>query len=186
MPQILTDEQRDKLVNTPDWRTRLGRRDRALLAVMAYGGLRIQEAAHLRRDEITFEGEKMRLTFAGKGGYIRTVTMPEKAAKLVKAYIVTHTSAFAFPGREDAPRAKAGHLEARSVRARVAIHAKKAGMPSWFHAHSLRHTFGSTVMRKTGDLFLTSRVLGHRSVKTTADYYLAFDASYADKAAEVF
>jgi hypothetical protein len=41
-------------------------------------------------------------------------------------------------------------------------------------------------MRKTGDLFLTARVLGHRSVKTTADYYLAFDASYADKAAGVF
>lgn len=179
MPKVLTEAERDRLVDTPDERTRLGKRDRALLSIMAYGGLRIAEACGLTRENITREGGRMRLTFTGKGGHSRTVSLPSRASSAVDKWLMTHTSPYVFPAR-------GGPLKPRGARQRVYLHAEAAGLPDWVHPHTLRHTFGSTVQRKLGDLFLTARVMGHRSVKTTADYYLAFDATYADKAAEVF
>jgi len=179
MPRVLTDAQRDKLVNTPSCKTRQGKRDRALLAILAYGGLRIAEACSLRREDITMEDGQMRLTFTGKKGHARTVSLPRRAVSEVVSSLATHTSAFVFPGRD-------GPLGVRAGRYVVMAHAKAAGLPEWVHPHTLRHTYGSSVQRALGDLFLTARVLGHRSVKTTADYYLAFDSKYADRAAGVF
>ena len=179
MPKVLTDSQRDKLVNTPSTRTPLGKRDRALLAVLAYGGLRIAEACALRRDDITYEDSQMRLTFTGKKGHARTVSLPRRAVSEVESWLTCHTSPFIFPGAD-------GSLKPRAGRYRVMAHAEAAGLPDWVHPHTLRHTYGSSVQRALGDLFLTARVLGHRSVKTTADYYLAFDPKYADRAAGVF
>lgn len=179
MPKVLTEEQRDLLVDTPDCRTRLGKRDRALLSILAYGGLRIAEACSLKREEVTREGTKMRLTFAGKGGHSRTVSLPLRASSAVEKYLMTHTSPFVFPAR-------GGPLKVSGARKRVYLHAEAAGLPEWVHPHTLRHTYGSTLQRKKGDLFLTARVMGHRSIKTTAEYYLAFDSNYADLAAEVF
>jgi integrase/recombinase XerC/integrase/recombinase XerD len=62
----------------------------------------------------------------------------------------------------------------------------KGGLPEWLHPHALRHYYGTKLMRETGDIFLVSRVLGHSNMQTTARYYLAFDASYADRAAKIW
>jgi integrase len=177
MLKVLTEVQVDALLAAPDWRTRLGKRDRAFLHILALGGLRISEACNLRMDELEWEGDSLRLTFAGKGGYVRTVSLPERAVKALKMHIVGQTSAFVFPGRGEA-------LSARAAHSIVVSAAQKAGLPDWVHPHSLRHTYGTLLMRKTGDLFLVSRVLGHRNMQTTTQYYLAYDRTYADRAAE--
>jgi len=89
------------------------------------------------------------------------------------------TSDYLFAGRS-------GPLSPRSGHFIVCSYAKKIGLPDWVHPHSLRHTYGTKIMRETGDIFLVSRVLGHADISTTAKYYLAYDPSYADKAAEVW
>lgn len=179
MRDILSDEQVTALVNAPDLRTRQGRRDRAFLSVMAYGGLRIAEACNLRRDEVQPAGDLVRLTFAGKGGKTRTVSLPQKAASGLLRYMQSHTSAYVFPGRDGPIKPRGGsYVVQRAV--------EDAGLPGWIHPHALRHYYGSKLMRETGDLFLVSRVLGHSNMNTTARFYLAFDPSYADRAANVW
>lgn len=84
MLQVLTDAQIQSLVNAPDLRTRLGVRDKALMSVMAFGGLRIQEACHLRKAEVIRRDGITRLTFSGKGGKTRTVTLPPQADSAVE------------------------------------------------------------------------------------------------------
>ena len=64
--------------------------------------------------------------------------------------------------------------------------AQAANLPAWVHPHTLRHSYATKLIRATGDVFLVSRVLGHSNMQTTARYYLSYDATYADKAAEVF
>lgn len=180
MRDILTDEQVEALVTAPDLRTRQGYRDRAFLSIMAYGGLRIQEACSLRRDEVQTSDGRTRLTFVGKGGKKRTVALPQRAVSPLIKHLASHRSAYVFPGRDGLPvRPRGGsYIVERAVEA--------AGLPSWIHPHALRHYYGSKLMRETGDLFLVSRVLGHSNMNTTARFYLAFDPTYADRAAEVW
>lgn len=182
--RALTESQVKALVSAPDGRTRYGNRDRALIAVMAYGGLRIAEACSLSREDIELDGRHTRLTFVGKGGKQRTVSLPQRAATVLKTHLTTHTSPFVFPTALGG--GSTGHLMPRHARLIVQSYAREVGLPTWFHPHSLRHTYASTVQRKLGDLHLTQNVLGHSSPATTAAYYLAFDPRYADKAAAVF
>lgn len=180
MLKVLTDEQIEALINAPDLRTRQGRKERAFLSLLAFGGLRIQEVCSLRRDEVHVVGDLIRLTFAGKGGKTRTVTLPRRAVSDVVRHLSTHSSPYVFPGRYALPITPNGgyKIVERNVMA--------AGLPSWVHPHTLRHSYGTKLMRETGDIFLVSRVLGHSKIDTTARYYLAFDPSYADRAANVW
>jgi integrase len=178
--QVLTDEQVNALVNVPDLRTRQGRKDRAFLSILAYGGLRIQEACSLRRDEVRVEGDRVRLTFAGKGGKTRTVSLPQRAVSGLVKHMQSHTSPYVFTGRGGLPMTPNGGYKV------VERNAIQAGLPSWVHPHTLRHSYGTKLMRETGDIFLVSRVLGHANMQTTARFYLAFDQSYADRAADVW
>ena len=45
-----------------------------------------------------------------------------------------------------------------------------AGITRPFSVHSLRHTFATRLYRKTGDLYLVQKALGHRQITTTEIY----------------
>ena len=177
--QVLDEASINSLLNAPDLRTRRGRRDKALMSVMAYGGLRIAEACSLKYSDIQYRDEYIRLTFSGKGNKTRTVTLPPQAVSALESHLKGVQAGYIFPGRD-------GPLKPRMARDIVEQHARTAGLPDWVHPHTLRHSYATFLMRKTGDLFLVSRVLGHSNTVTTDKYYLSFDASYADKAAEAW
>jgi site-specific recombinase XerD len=48
--------------------------------------------------------------------------------------------------------------------------AQQAEITRPFSVHSLRHTFATRLYRKTGDLYLVQRALGHRQITTTEIY----------------
>lgn len=178
-PKVLRPTQVVTFLATPDRRTHKGRRDAALLGLMVLGGLRVHEACKLTRDAVQEECGKLRLLFAGKGGSIRTVTLPSTAARLLRVWMADPRAGrwWVFDGR------RGEHLSIRAAQDVVKEVGVAAGLPRWLHAHSLRHTFGSTIMRRTGNLFLAQRVLGHASPTTTTRYYLAFSPRDADEAA---
>lgn len=187
MLQVLTDEQREKLLNAPDHRTRLGRRDRALLAVLLYGGLRIAEVCGLRQDNIIREEGRTRLVFSGKGSKTRTVTLPLRAVSLLEMHQTGNTTAFVFPGRVHSEKgACMKPLTTRAAYNIVIGAAQKAGLPAWVHPHSTRHSYATSLLRKTHDIELVQKVLGHSDIRTTAKYYIGHDPRAADRAAEVF
>jgi len=178
-PPVLRPPQVRRLLDAPDRRRPRGRRDAALLAAMVLGGLRVHEAVRLTRDNVQDEGGRLRLVFAGKGGRLRTITLPTTGARLLRGALADERAHphWVFAGRWNE------HLSVRSAQQVVKKWLREAGLPSTFHAHSLRHTFASTLMRATGDLFVTQRVLGHASPATTSKYYLAFSTRDADAAA---
>jgi integrase/recombinase XerD len=178
-PRVLRPQQVAKLLAVPDRRTHRGRRDAALLATMVLSGLRVHEAVRLTRDTLYEEHGLLRLEFAGKGGRRRTVTLPPTGARALRAWLADDRAHphWVFPGRRNE------HLSIRRAQATVKLYCRVAGMP-WVHAHSLRHTCASTVMRATGDLHLVQNVMGHASPTTTSKYYLAFSPRDADRGAE--
>lgn len=68
-------------------------------------------------------------------------------------------------------RSKSGRcLGARQIQLNFARWLVQAGITRPFSIHSLRHTFATRLYRKTGDLYLVQRALGHRQITTTEIY----------------
>lgn len=173
-PQVLRPAEVNRLLRTPDGRSARGRRDAALVGLLVCAGLRLHEASSLRRQDLIGK----RLTFAGKGGRVRTVTIPTKALRLLRRQLKEHGAEYVFPGRYgESLSVKQAYNVVKAV-------CRSAGLGDWVHPHSLRHTCASTIMRETSDLFLTQRMLGHASPDTTARYYLAHSSADADRAAD--
>jgi site-specific recombinase XerD len=61
-------------------------------------------------------------------------------------------------------------LGARQIQLNFARWLVQAGITRPFSIHSLRHTFATRLYRRTGDLYLVQRALGHRQITTTEVY----------------
>lgn len=181
MLRILTKDEINTLVTAPDWRTTTGRRDKALLLLMAQGGLRIAEVCALRVSEVMVDGDLTRITFSGKGGKTRTVSLPPVAAKALQAVMSKRIGEeFIFAGVN---QHKA--LTPRGARWIFYKYRDSSHLGKDVHPHSLRHTYATMLMRASGNLFMVQRVLGHSSPATTAKYYLAWNNRDADEAARL-
>lgn len=160
-----------------------GPRDLALVVLMAYAGLRVSEACRLRFGDV---GERQILVRQGKGGKDRLLPVHPRVRRALEAlrlfYIsrseVPHltsphiASPYVFPGATPGLP-----LTTRAAEYSIEALCAAAGIPrEKAHPHTLRHTFATNLLRKTGNLILVQRSLGHSSVSTTQVYtHLVFD-----------
>lgn len=83
----LGDQQAKALLDAPDPSSIKGKRDRAILAVLLYHGLRREEAARLRVDDLQQRRGIQHLRIHGKGGKLRYVPLHPAAAERLQAYL---------------------------------------------------------------------------------------------------
>ena len=168
------------LLKHPDLRARLGRRDAALISVLVGGGLRIGECCRLTVDAVEVDRGVTRITTRTskrRDGHYRQVTLAPQAARLLRLYLERDRPTFwLFEGRRHE------HLSTSAGRRAVCGHLRAIGA-GWAHAHTLRHTFCSLLMRESHDLYLVQLCAGHASPVTTAKAYLHYDQDQIDKAA---
>lgn len=182
-PAVLRPEQVKALVAAPDGRRRLGKRDKALLAVLVGAGLRVGEACRLNVHNVERRtAGRIRLTFRTskrKDGAWRTCTLPTWAAKPLADWLAySEPKLWLFTGQ------RGEHLSVAGAEKIVNKYLAVVGR-SDLHTHSLRHTFGSMVTRETRSIFVAQKLLGHADPRTTARYYSAFEVTDADNAADV-
>ena len=178
-PSVLRPKQVLALLRAPDKRSRLGRRDAALLACLATGGLRLGEATRLTVEAVEL-GKRVRITtrtLKTHGQRSRTVTLPNPAAKLLRDWLAySQPRYWVFPGRRNEA------LTTRQAGRIVRGYLREIGC-GWARPHSLRHTVGAIVTRQAG-LWVAANVLGHTSVDTTKRFYSQYCVADADKAAD--
>jgi len=179
-PTVLRANQLKALLAAPDKRTKRGRRDAALIAVLGCGGLRLGEATRLLVENVEL-AQRVRLTTRtakSRGLRFRTVSLPSIAARLLRDHLAhSEPRLFVFEGR----RREA--LSTRQARRIVKAYLRQIGC-GWARPHSLRHSLGAMATRATGNIYATQRVLGHASPDTTAKFYSAWDTTDADKVAD--
>jgi len=145
-------------------------RDYALILCMSHAGLRVSEACALRWDDIA---DQHLLVRKGKGDKQRYVPLhPRLKSALAALRLFAILRSQVFPGRTLDKRltSRAAELIVERLCAQMGIAREKA------HPHTLRHTFATNVLRKSGNLLKVQRLLGHASVKTTEIYtHLVFD-----------
>ncbi len=168
----LTTVEIDALLAAPDLTTRLGRRDRALLAVAVQTGLRASELVGLRRQDVTL-GTGAHLTCTGKGRKQRTTPLTAGVAAVVGSWLRERGGEpddAVFPG----PRGH--HLGRDALRRIVARHVATAASSCPSIAtkrvapHVLRHTCAMQLLEAGVDVAVIALWLGHESIRTTDIY----------------
>ena len=93
----------------------------------------------------------------------------------------------AVPGNEDALflSMQRKRINVRSVENLVKKYAKLVTPLKKITPHKLRSTYGTSLYRETGDIYLVASVLGHNDVNTTRKHYAAMKEDNKRKAARI-
>jgi len=168
----LTVEQSRRLLGAPDNHTILGRRDRAILALLLGCGLRRGEVAKLTIGDLQQrEGRWVVADLVGKGRHIRTVPVPSWVKMAIDDWIsVAEVSA----GRVFRCVSKSGSVWGDRITEKVIWHvvkksAARAGVLN-LAPHDCRRTCARLCHAAGGELEQIQFLLGHVSVETTERY----------------
>jgi integrase/recombinase XerD len=156
------------MLDSRDRATAAGRRDLAMLTLMARMGLRAGEVAGLRLDDISWRAGE--ITIRGKGNRRDQLPLPPDAGGAMAAWLRNGRPATALD-RSVFTRIKAPHqgLTTGGVTQAVAAAARRAG-PGTIYAHRLRHSAATAMLAEGGSLTEIGQMLRHRRPMTTAIY----------------
>jgi|SRR5215468_385002 len=168
LPRPLDPGQVRALLASCDRRSAHGRRDLAMLRLMARMGLRAGEVARLRLEDIDWR--RGQVTVRGKGNRRDLLPLPADVGEAVAAYLREGRPPAALD-RSVFIRTKAPHrgLTGGGVTQAVAAAARRAGL-GVVYAHRLRHSAATAILAEGGCLTEVGQVLRHRRPLTTAAY----------------
>jgi site-specific recombinase XerD len=171
LPRVLGPDQAARLLDRIPATGPLEVRDRAMLELAYACGLRADEIRGLRRDEVDFETESVRVR--GKGGKERVVPIGEPAQRALRRYLETARPALTGPASAEEAMfvSKRGRpLHTSDVRRRLERWVRETGLAAAVSPHVLRHSFATHLLEGGADLRSIQELLGHSSVSTTQIY----------------
>lgn len=179
----LSGPEIDALLAAPDRRTRLGRRDHALLVLTVQTGLRVSELVGLRCRDLTV-GSGAIVSCTGKGRKHRCTPLSADTAAVVRAWLRERGGEpddplFPGPGgralTRDAIRRVVDRHVATAANACPSLATKKVS------PHVLRHTCAMQLLEAGVDTAVIALWLGHESIRTT-DIYQHADVAMKERA----
>lgn len=171
----LGDHQAKALLDAPDPETLKGQRDRAILAVLLYHGLRREEAAQLMVADIQERRGIKHLRIHGKGGKLRFLPLHPVAAERVYVYLEAsghHQLDSKAPlFRPLRGRNTGAGISANGIYTVVGHYAKLAGINvAGLGVHGLRATAATNALEHEADIAKVQAWLGHANISTTRIY----------------
>jgi len=163
-PRALSDAERERLVAALDQgRSVAELRDRALFRLLLGAGLRVGSALALDVEDLDLEARVVRMRTM-KNADQDVAFVPADVVEILREHVGERRTGPVFEG------VGGRRIGARQVHRRLAEWAGRAGIARAVSPHHLRHTFATRVYQRTGDLLVTARALGHRSVGSTMVY----------------
>lgn len=158
-------------------------RDVALLTLLLGTGIRVSECVGLDLSDINFEvnGIKIRR----KGGYEAIIYFGQEVETALLDYLEQREHMIPGEGHEKALflSLQNRRISVRSVENLVKKYASRVTSLKKITPHKLRSTYGTTLYKETGDIYLVADVLGHKDVNTTRKHYAAMEDERRRKAA---
>ena len=152
-------------------------RDKAILETLFSTGLRVSELVALKKSDIP--QKRNDLSVRGKGSKVRMVFLSPDARAAVANYVTQRRdlSPYLFVRHDRAgttneakEKTELHGMTARSVERLVSQYARQAGIMKPVTPHTLRHSFGTDLLRSGADLRAVQELLGHASITTTQIY----------------
>lgn len=166
LPNVLTFEEVDRLLEAPDKATTKGLRDRAMLEVLYATGLRVSELIGLQTDAVNLELRFVRCT--GKGSKERIVPIGESAAFAVSAHLRARKAR--KPTNDLFLNNRGGRLTRMGFWKILKAYGVQVGIMKRLTPHVLRHSFATHLLERGADLRAVQTMLGHSSISTTEIY----------------
>jgi site-specific recombinase XerD len=173
----LGDHQARALLDAPDPATLKGKRDRALLAVLLYHGLRREELCLLKVRDIHSRRGVPHLRIHGKGNKLRYLPLHPGSAERIHAYLEAagHGGEPAAPLFQPVKRrqgtTRGAAITADGVYKCVLAYAAQVKIAiDGFGVHSLRATAATNALEHEADIAKVQEWLGHANIATTRIY----------------
>ncbi len=158
-------------------------RDTALLTLLLGTGIRVSECVGLDMEDVDFKNSGIKIR--RKGGYETVVYFGEEVEKALLDYWEQRKHIVPLSGHEHALflSIQNRRITVRAVENLVKKYASTVTTLKKITPHKLRSTYGTSLYRETGDIYLVADVLGHKDVNTTKKHYAAMEDERRRKAA---
>lgn len=162
------------------------KRDLAIMTLFLGTGMRVSELVGIDLKDLDFDNGRVKVT--RKGGYEAYIYFGEEVTEALAAYLEE---------REDIKDIKEGHEDAlflSSRKSRITVGSIELMVKEYssyvttvkkITPHKLRSTYGTSLYKETGDIYLVADVLGHKDVNTTKKHYAAIDEERKIKARDI-
>lgn len=172
LPDVLTVDEVEKILETPDIATPLGLRDRAILEVLYATGLRISELVHLTLQELFLDMGFIQTI--GKGNKERIVPIGDLAKHWLEKYLTTCRPKLLKKASQEIDEvflnARGGSLSRQGAWKIVKKYGEQSGIKKPISPHTFRHSFATHILENGADLRIVQELLGHSDISTTQIY----------------
>jgi site-specific recombinase XerD len=171
LPRYLQPDEIERIIASCDPTTQVGKRDRAILLLLARLGLRAGDIVQFRLGDIDWNGAWIHVS--GKGRCQTRLPLTQEIGDAIVTYLEDgrpQSDADRLFIRARAPfRALASHCAVSVIVTRAM---RRAGVtcPSRGAAHVLRHSAATSMLRQGASLHEIAAILRHRSIETTQIY----------------
>lgn len=176
LPEVLSVDEIDRMIEAIDLYSPTGRRNRAIIETLYGSGLRVTELCTLERRRVFLD--EGYVIVAGKGSKERMVPMSPQAVEQIDLYLEERAQRgdTTKPGEEDYLffNIRGAHLTRVMVFYIVRQLAEAAGIKKTISPHTLRHSFATHLLEGGANLRAIQAMLGHESISTT-EIYLHLD-----------
>ncbi len=158
-------------------------RDLAIVTLLLGTGIRVSECVGLDVNDIDFKNNGIRVV--RKGGSEMMVYFGDEVETALRNYLDVRESITPIAGHENALfySTQRRRIGVQAVENMVKKYAREVTTTKKITPHKLRITYGTSLYKETGDIYLVADVLGHKDVNTTRKHYAAMDDDRRRKAA---
>lgn len=170
LPEVLTIEEIDRIIDAVDLSKNEGQRNRAILETLYSCGLRVSELCNLKISDLYLAEGFIKVE--GKGSKQRLVPISPRAIKEIEHWFIDRNQGKIKSGFEDYVfLARWGNNISRiMVFHMIKELAEKAGIKKNISPHTFRHSFATHLLEGGANLRAIQSMLGHESIATTEIY----------------
>ena len=170
LPEVLTETEIIKLIESFDLNDNFGQRNRTIIEVLYGTGIRVSELINLKLSNIFFKENIMKIT--GKGNKERFVPIGNIASSEIKVYLKIRNKNIIDSKFSDIVFLnRYGRGLTRSMIFKIISDSyKRVGLDKKISPHTLRHSFATHLLKNGADLRTIQLILGHESITTTEIY----------------
>jgi site-specific recombinase XerD len=170
LPDVLTPEEQEQILREIYRPTDKELRDRLMIRLMLNTGMRSAEVLNLKIKNCDLKTGKVKVL--GKGKKERVLWINGLDLNILQQHLAKQREGqeYVFVNRFGTA------IQPRYLRSMVKEVAGTSGIDKDVHPHLLRHTFATDLYRKTNNLRLTQKALGHARITTTEIYTHIIDS----------
>lgn len=170
LPDVLTVEQIDSIIDSFDASTMLGCRNRAMVEVLYSCGLRVSELVSLRLNDLFLDDGFLRVV--GKGDKQRLVPVSDTAQNRLTDYLQYRRQIDADRSSRDILflNNRGKQLTRVMIFTIIRRAAQAVGIDKTISPHSFRHSFATHLLAGGASIRQVQELLGHSNITTTEIY----------------